>query len=95
MMLFITVVTGVIGALLPAQRAVRITPNAAIGSVAVNIEATERRFKLTLGTIGVVLVAVLLRACSCLPQTKISRKHQSRRRINRLPFKRPVRKSLM
>ncbi|MDX1258967.1 FtsX-like permease family protein [Exiguobacterium sp. K1] len=56
-MLFIPVVTGVLGALLPAQRAVQITPNAAIGSVAVNTQATERRFKLALGTIGVVLVA--------------------------------------
>ena len=55
-MLFIPVVTGVLGALLPAQRAVRITPNAAIGSVAVNTQATERRFKLALGTIGIVLV---------------------------------------
>ena len=41
---------------LPAQRAVRITPNAAIGSVAVNTQATERRFKLALCTIGIVLV---------------------------------------
>ncbi|MGX8179022.1 FtsX-like permease family protein, partial [Exiguobacterium artemiae] len=56
MMLFIPVVTGVLGALLPAQRAVRITPNAVIGGVAVNAEATERRFKLALGSIGVALV---------------------------------------
>ncbi|WP_251135400.1 FtsX-like permease family protein [Exiguobacterium sp. s192] len=55
--LLIPVATGVIGALLPAQRAVRITPNAAIGSVAVNSKTTERRFRLALGTIGGALVA--------------------------------------
>ena len=56
-MLAIPVVTGILGALLPAQRAVRITPNAAIGSVAVNTRTTERRFKIALGSIGTVLVA--------------------------------------
>ncbi len=44
-MLLIPMLTGVLGALLPAQRAVRITPNAAIGSVVINSKATERRFK--------------------------------------------------
>ncbi|MDX1258968.1 ABC transporter permease [Exiguobacterium sp. K1] len=55
--LLIPVATGVTGALLPAQRAVRITPNAAIGSVAVNSKATERRFRIAFGTIGGALVA--------------------------------------
>ncbi|KNH35946.1 ABC transporter permease [Exiguobacterium acetylicum] len=56
-MLLIPAITGVLGALLPAQRAVRITPNAAIGSVVSNQKATERQFKIALGSIGTVLVA--------------------------------------
>ncbi len=55
--LLIPITTGIIGALLPAYRAVKITPNAAIGSVAVNAKATERRFKVALGTVGTALVA--------------------------------------
>ncbi|WP_214845633.1 MULTISPECIES: ABC transporter permease [unclassified Exiguobacterium] len=54
--LLIPITTGIIGALLPAYRAVKITPNAAIGSVAVNAKATERRFKVALGTVGTALV---------------------------------------
>jgi len=46
--------------LLPAQRAVRITPNAAIGSVVINSKATERRFKIALGTTGGVLLAAVV-----------------------------------
>ncbi|WP_029333643.1 FtsX-like permease family protein [Exiguobacterium oxidotolerans] len=55
-MLLIPVITGILGALLPAQRAVRISPNAAIGSVVSNQKATERQFKIALGSIGTVLV---------------------------------------
>lgn len=55
-MLLIPMVTGVLGALLPAQRAVSITPNAAIGSTVVNQKVTERRFRLAIGTIAVALV---------------------------------------
>ncbi|QZY88200.1 ABC transporter permease [Exiguobacterium acetylicum] len=55
-MLLIPMVTGVLGALLPAQRAVSITPNAAIGSVATNTKATERRFRLALSAVGGALV---------------------------------------
>ncbi|QWB31585.1 MULTISPECIES: ABC transporter permease [Exiguobacterium] len=54
-MLLIPVITGVLGALLPAQRAVRITPNAALGSVVENTQATERRFKWALGSIAASL----------------------------------------
>lgn len=54
-MLFIPVITGVLGALLPAQRAVRITPNAALGSIVENTQATERRFKWALGSIATSL----------------------------------------
>ncbi|WP_393964961.1 ABC transporter permease [Exiguobacterium sp. S22-S28] len=57
LMLFIPVITGILGALLPAQRAVQITPNAAIGSVASNQKSTERQFKIALGSIGTILVA--------------------------------------
>ncbi|QZY88518.1 MULTISPECIES: ABC transporter permease [Exiguobacterium] len=59
-MLLIPMLTGVLGALLPAQRAVRITPNAAIGSVVINSKATERRFKIALGTTGGVLLAAVV-----------------------------------
>ncbi|MEW8987190.1 MAG: FtsX-like permease family protein, partial [Bacillus sp. (in: firmicutes)] len=55
-MLLIPMVTGILGALLPAQRAVRITPNAAITSTIENQKVTERRFKLAIGTIAVALV---------------------------------------
>ncbi|MEW8976325.1 MAG: FtsX-like permease family protein, partial [Exiguobacterium sp.] len=55
-MLLIPAITGVLGALLPAQRAVSITPNAAIGSVATNTKATERRFRLALSAVGGALV---------------------------------------
>lgn len=55
-MLLIPMITGVLGALLPAQRAVSITPNAAIGSVATNTKATERRFRLALSAVGGALV---------------------------------------
>ncbi|QZY88534.1 ABC transporter permease [Exiguobacterium acetylicum] len=54
-MLLIPVATGIIGALLPAQRAVSIPPNAAIGSVVINHKATEKRFKIALGTVGIAL----------------------------------------
>ncbi|EZP61297.1 ABC transporter permease [Exiguobacterium sp. RIT341] len=54
-MLLIPVITGVLGALLPAERAVRITPNAALGSVVENTQATERRFKWALGSIAASL----------------------------------------
>ncbi|WP_313586442.1 FtsX-like permease family protein [Exiguobacterium sp.] len=54
-MLLIPVITGVLGALLPAERAVRITPNAALGSVVENTQATERRFKWVLGSIAASL----------------------------------------
>ena len=56
LMLLIPVTTGVFGALLPAQRAVRITPNAAIGGVNDNQQLTERRFKWALGSIAATLV---------------------------------------
>ncbi|WP_294741774.1 ABC transporter permease [uncultured Exiguobacterium sp.] len=55
-MLLLPAITGVLGALLPAQRAVSITPNAAIGSVATNTKATERRFRLALSAVGGALV---------------------------------------
>lgn len=58
--ILIPLVTGIIGAVLPAQRAVRIVPNAAIGSVSVNSKETERRFKLALSTIGAVLFVGVL-----------------------------------
>jgi len=54
-MLLIPVITGLLGALLPAERAVRITPNAALGSVVENTQATERRFKWALGSIAASL----------------------------------------
>jgi len=56
LMLLIPVTTGVFGALLPAQRAVHITPNAAIGGVNDNQQLTERRFKWALGSIAATLV---------------------------------------
>ncbi|KSU47793.1 hypothetical protein AS033_14110 [Exiguobacterium indicum] len=56
LMLLIPVTTGVFGALLPAQRAVRITPNAAIGGINDNQQLTERRFKWALGSIAATLV---------------------------------------
>jgi len=55
-MLLIPMITGVLGALLPAQRAVGITPNAALGSIATNTKATERRFKLALSAVGGSLI---------------------------------------
>ncbi|WP_214770304.1 ABC transporter permease [Exiguobacterium sp. s39] len=58
--ILIPLVTGIIGAVLPAQRAVRIVPNAAISSVSVNSKETERRFKLALSTIGAVLFVGVL-----------------------------------
>ncbi|WP_215147691.1 ABC transporter permease [Exiguobacterium sp. s91] len=54
-MLLIPVITGLLGALLPAERAVRITPNAALGSIVENTQATERRFKWTIGSIAASL----------------------------------------
>jgi len=54
-MLLIPVITGVLGALLPAERAVRITPNAALGSIVENTQVTERRFKWALGSIAASL----------------------------------------
>lgn len=54
-MLLIPMVTGVLGASLPAQRAVRITPNAALGTIVENKKTTERRFKLALGSIAASL----------------------------------------
>jgi len=54
-MLLIPVITGLLGALLPAERAVRITPNAALGSIVENTQATERRFKWALGSIAASL----------------------------------------
>jgi len=58
--LFIPIMTGFVGALLPAARAVRITPSAAINQAVVNNKATEKRFKIALGTIGGGLVASIL-----------------------------------
>ncbi|MFB3224935.1 FtsX-like permease family protein [Exiguobacterium sp. PHA03] len=58
--LMIPLATGVVGALLPAARAVRITPSAAINQTVVNSKATEKRFKIALGTIGGGLVASIL-----------------------------------
>lgn len=54
-MLLIPVIAGLLGALLPAERAVRITPNAALGSIVENTQATERRFKWALGSIAASL----------------------------------------
>ncbi|MGL6102601.1 MAG: FtsX-like permease family protein, partial [Exiguobacterium acetylicum] len=58
--ILISLLTGIIGAVLPAQRAVRIVPNAAISSVSANSKETERRFKLALSTIGAVLFVGVL-----------------------------------
>ena len=58
--LLIPLATGIVGALLPAARAVRITPSAAINQTVVNSKATEKRFKIALGTIGGGLVASIL-----------------------------------
>ncbi|WP_114571612.1 FtsX-like permease family protein [Exiguobacterium flavidum] len=56
----IPVITGTLGALLPAERAVRITPNEAIGSSVVNTRATEKRFRVALGATATLLIASII-----------------------------------
>lgn len=58
--LLIPVVTGVLGALLPAERAVRITPAEAIGGHVVNQKKVEKRFRLVLGTTATALVVGII-----------------------------------
>lgn len=48
--------TGILGALLPAERAVRITPAEAIGGHVVNQKQVEKRFRFVLGTTATALV---------------------------------------
>ncbi len=87
--ILIPLLTGIIGAILPAQRAVRIVPNAAISSVNANSKETERRFKLALSSIGAVLFVVsfpssCLQRMNNLPNRRLLRKLQksSRRKQN-------------
>lgn len=58
--ILIPVVTGVLGALLPAERAVRITPAEAIGGHVVNQKKVEKRFRLVLGTTATALVVGII-----------------------------------
>ena len=58
--LFLPIVTGVLGALLPAQMAVNVLPYQAMRGTQVNTRRTERRFKWILGTIGGSLGAAVL-----------------------------------
>lgn len=58
--ILIPVVTGVLGALLPAERAVRITPAEAIGGHVVNQKQVEKRFRFVLGTTATALVVGII-----------------------------------
>ncbi|WP_214843271.1 ABC transporter permease [Exiguobacterium sp. s150] len=58
--LLVPVLTGLIGALLPAQMAVNVLPYQAMRGTQVNTRRTERRFKWILGTIGGSLGAAVL-----------------------------------
>lgn len=58
--LLIPVLTGVFGALLPAQKAVRILPYQAINGVLQNSKKVEKQFKWALGIVGTTLIAGIL-----------------------------------
>lgn len=58
--ILIPVVTGVLGALLPAERAVRITPAEAIGGHVANQKQVEKRFRFVLGTTATALVVGII-----------------------------------
>ncbi|MGE9212691.1 FtsX-like permease family protein [Exiguobacterium aurantiacum] len=59
--ILIPVVTDVLGAILPAERAVCITPAEAIGGHVVNQKKVEKRFRLVLGTTATALVVGIIR----------------------------------
>ncbi|MFI8685739.1 FtsX-like permease family protein [Rossellomorea sp. NPDC077527] len=56
----IPVLTGMVGALFPARKAVKILPYQALGGSAEHSKQTEKRLKVALGTLGVVLFIGLL-----------------------------------
>lgn len=58
--LWIPILTGVLGALLPAQKAVRILPYQAINGLLQNSKKVERQFKWALGIAGTSLVVGIL-----------------------------------
>lgn len=58
--LFVPIVTGVLGAMLPAQMAVNVLPYQAMRGTQVNTRRTERRFKWVLGSVAGGLGAAVL-----------------------------------